>query len=60
LGAGIQAVLGEYDARAERESVFAPSATLKLEIGCRMLGQPVPDSNLVRESNSVVSQPMQW
>jgi hypothetical protein len=32
---------------------------LLLEIGFQKLGQPVPDSNLVRESNSAVSQQMQ-
>ena len=35
------------------------STTFCLAIGCQKLGQPVPESNLVFESNSAVSQQMQ-
>ena len=34
--------------------------TFSLAIGCQKLGQPVPDSNLVFESKSSVSQQIQW
>src|SRR5689334_11130566 len=37
----------------------AVSFTFALEIGFQKLGQPVPDSNFVRESYSAVSQQMQ-
>ncbi len=35
------------------------TATFSFAIGCQKLGQPVPESNLVSELNSAVSQQMQ-
>src|SRR6188768_2900715 len=45
--------------RSMPKPVSRSSPTKDFSSGCQKLGQPVPESNLVRESNSGVSQPTQ-